>query len=145
MDAKAKYREAAVRGAGPVQLVILLYEQSIENLRRAVVALERNDVEGRTREINHALKVIGHLQCSLDMEQGGAVAQNLARFYSNLRTCLIEAHTQQSTKMLEAQISHLLLVREAWAEVERGYASDAKAISRRARGDAARPVGDWRA
>src|SRR5689334_18427773 len=75
MDARSSYREAAVRGATPVQLVILLYEQGIEDLRRAIIALEKNDIEARTREINHALMVIGQLQASLDMERGGEVAR----------------------------------------------------------------------
>ena len=34
MDARSSYREVAVRGASPVRLVICLYEQAIEDLRR---------------------------------------------------------------------------------------------------------------
>ena len=125
MDARTSYREAAARGARPVQLVVLLYEQCVADLRRAVVALERNDVEARTREINHAIMVIGHLQASLDMEHGGQVARNLSHFYNTVRNGLVEAHTRQSVKALEEQISHLMLVREAWAEVERPNAAPA--------------------
>src|SRR5579863_2801759 len=66
MDARLSYRQAATRGARPLQLVILLYQQAIDDLRRALAALRRNDVEARTREINHALQVIGQLQGTLD-------------------------------------------------------------------------------
>ena len=62
MDARSSYREATARGASPVQLVILLYEQAIEDLRRAVLALEKGDIEARTCSLNHALMVIGQLQ-----------------------------------------------------------------------------------
>lgn len=119
MDARSSYREAFAQGARPLQLVILLYEQSIQDLHRALAALQRGDIETRTRQINHALVVIGHLQGSLDMEQGAQVARNLQRFYQLLRDSLVEAQTKQSVTILQEQISHLLLLRDAWIEVER--------------------------
>jgi flagellar secretion chaperone FliS len=119
VDAKISYREAAARGASPVRLVICLYEQAIEDLRQAVVALEKGDIEWRTRKINHATTVIGQLQGSLDMERGGEVARNLNRFYDVVRAGLVEAQLKQSAGILEQQISQLVLVYEAWLEVER--------------------------
>jgi flagellar protein FliS len=119
MDARSSYRETAVRGASPVRLVICLYEQAIEDLRLAVIALERGDIEARTRGINHALMVIAQLQGSLDMERGGDVARNLSRFYGLVRAGLTEAQLKQSGRILEQQVSQLVLVHEAWLEVER--------------------------
>jgi flagellar protein FliS len=118
MDARLSYREAAAHGANPLRLVVLLYEQAIDDLRRALAALRKRDVETRTREINHAILVIGHLQASLDQEIGGAPARNLDRFYNQVREGLLQAQMQQSEAMLETQISHLLLLHEAWREVE---------------------------
>jgi flagellar protein FliS len=108
-----------VRGASPVRLVICLYEQAIEDLRRALVALEKNDIETRTREINHALTVIGQLQGTLDREHGGEVARNLEAFYNLIRAGLMEAQIKQSPKILQQQISQLTMVYEAWLEVDR--------------------------
>lgn len=119
MDARSSYREAAVRGASPVRLVICLYEQAIEDLRQAVLALEKGEIELRTRKINHAITVIGQLQGSLDMERGGEVARNLERFYNLIRTGLLDAQLKQSARILEEQISQLVLLYEAWLEVER--------------------------
>jgi flagellar secretion chaperone FliS len=119
MDANISYREAAVRGASPVRLVICLYQQAIEDLRRAVIALEKRDAEARTRAINHALVVIGQLQGTLDMERGGDVAKNLDRFYNVVRAGLVDAQFKQSAAILTQQIAQLVLVHEAWLEVER--------------------------
>jgi len=119
MDAKSSYREAAVRGASPVGLVICLYEQAIADLRGALIALEKNDIEGRTRKINHALVVIGQLQGTLDLQRGGQVATSLDRFYNLIRTGLVEAQLKQSATILRRQISDLVLLYEAWVEVER--------------------------
>lgn len=123
MDARLSYREAAVRGATPIRLVVLLYEQALEDLRHAMAALVKGEIELRTRSINHAIVVIGQLQASLDLEQGGKVAQNLERFYQLIRQGLMAAQFEQSARILEEQISHLLLVHEAWLEVERATAS----------------------
>jgi flagellar protein FliS len=123
MNARTSYREAAVRGASPVRLVICLYEQALEDLRCALIALEKRDIAARASSINHALSVIAQLQGSLDMERGGDVARNLDRFYGVIRAGLIEAHSRQSAKLLEQQISLLVTIHEAWLEVERITAS----------------------
>ncbi len=123
MNPKGSYREMAVRGASPVQLVIHLYEQAIEDVRRAILAMEKGDIEQRTNSLNHALKVIGHLQGTVDMEHGGEVAVNLQRFYNTVRIRLLEAQFKQSARILEEQVSQLALVHEAWLEVERATVS----------------------
>ena len=56
MDIRQSYREAAVRGASPLQLVVRLYEQLVEDLRRIAAAMERR-VEIRFlpgRKLQHA-------------------------------------------------------------------------------------------
>jgi flagellar secretion chaperone FliS len=119
MDARSLYREAAGRGASGVQLVVLLYEQVIQDLGRAIRAIEAENIEARTREINHALKVIAHLQTTLNLQVKGRVVENLMRFYTALRARLLEAQAQVSRPILQEQITLLLEMREAWIEVDR--------------------------
>ena len=119
MDPRTAYRVGAAQGASPIGLVIQLYEQMIQDMFRAVQALEQNDPERRTREINHAITVLGWLQGTLDMQRGGVVARNLLRFYTSVRARLVEAHSSASQQILQEQIACLLQVREAWTEVER--------------------------
>jgi len=125
MDARQSYREAAVQGASGVRMVILLYEQVMEDLRRAISAQERGDIEGRTRAINHAVLILGHLQASLDKEAGGSVALNLEHFYQQVRRGLVDAQCNQSVPALEEQISLIMQVYEAWHEVEKSADSPA--------------------
>jgi flagellar protein FliS len=125
MNPGLSYRESSVAGADPLRLVILLYEQAIEDLRRAAEANARGDVERRTGEINHALLVIGHLQATLDRDHGGIVADNLNLFYDQLRSGLIAAQCAQSTERIERQISYLILVRDAWCGLEKNLAPNA--------------------
>jgi flagellar secretion chaperone FliS len=123
MSVQQSYREATVQGASPVGLVVRLYEQIIEDLRQAAKAFEKNDIGGRTRHINHAILVIGHLQSPLDFVNGGKVAKDLEHFYNTLRQNLVQVQFYPSTRGLTQQITDLLAVREAWIKVERAERS----------------------
>ncbi len=122
MNPRSVYREDAVRGASPLRLVVLLYEQMIEDLRQAVNGIKQNNVELRTNKINHAIFVIGCLQSSLNKEAGGQVALNLECFYEQLRANLANAQFCVSQSILSQQITDLLTLREGWSEVERAEA-----------------------
>ena len=147
MDIRLSYRATAVAGASPLRLVILLYEQAIEDIRRALAAQRRGSIEERTREIDHALLVLGHLQATLDKDQGGSVAANLERFYKQVSAGLVEAQCTQSAAALEQQMAHLMLVHQAWSEVEQrnpSAASDPPPATPAPDGDS-RLHADWKA
>jgi flagellar secretion chaperone FliS len=113
------YREADVRGASAVRLVVLLYEQIIRDLTQAAQAIEQNDIELRTRCINHAILVVGYLQSPLDFGKGGKVAKDLDHFYNALRQNLMQVQFFPSKVGMNQLITDALAVREAWSEVER--------------------------
>ena len=117
-DPSSAYRLTAGHSATPVRLVIMLYEQIIKDLQRALTAIGKHDVESRTREIGHALLVLGQLQGTIDHERGGEVARNLDRFYFLLRANLIESQFKVAPHLLQKQIRSLLELREAWLEAE---------------------------
>jgi len=119
INPRTAYRETAGQGATAVRLVVMLYEQMIQDLRHAAEAIDGNNIELRTNRINHALEVVCLLQGTLNMEGGGLVAQNLVRFYETLRANLWEAQLHASKDALSRQITDLLTLREAWTEVDR--------------------------
>jgi len=129
MDPRSAYRENAVRGASGVRLVIFLYEQAIQDLRRAAQAMAEGNVELRTQHLNHAISVIGHLQGTLDRERGGKVSRNLEAFYNCVRSRLIEAQARVSEEIVNEQVSYLLSLREAWIEVENTTSKDSASTS----------------
>ena len=117
------YRENDVRGATAVRLVVLLYEQLVQDLSQAHQAIEQNDIELRTKRINHAILVIGHLQSPLNFANGGKVAQDLDNFYNILRKNLVQVQFFPSKTGICQLITDVLVVREAWIEVERAEKS----------------------
>jgi flagellar protein FliS len=118
------YLRAGVQSASSVQLVIILYDLLIGALMSAIGAIDKNDIEERSRELKRAFLVLEQMECSLDMESGGDAAKNLARFYAALRSNILNAHAQESRSGLEKQIQLLFQVRSAWATVDRQSAAN---------------------
>ena len=123
-DARLAYQEAAVRGARPVRLTILLYEQVIQDISRASDAIARKDFESLAREVGHATGVVGYLQATLNREAGATVLRNLASFYTMLREQLMEAQVRHSREILADLRQQMLEVREAWLKVEEDTSDD---------------------
>lgn len=126
MDAIQAYRESELAGDNPVRLVILLYDQLLRDLHRALDAFEKQDVPRRCEELDHALEVLAQLQGTLNLESGGEVAANLDNFYHLVRDTLLRASLEGSPELLKEQWRQILAVREAWLEVERQQAPPAE-------------------
>ena len=122
-DARSVYRQGVGQNANPLRLIVLLYEQLIEDLRRAAQAIETGDVESRTNHLSHAMEVLGELNASLNLEEGQEVAENLAHFYGLLRSGLFHVQVHPDRRILEKHIANLLSLREAWIEVEHKHGS----------------------
>jgi flagellar biosynthetic protein FliS len=119
MDIRRSYREATIRGARPVELVMRLYEQIVEDLRQAIRAIEQGDIELRTNRLNHAILVIAYLQSQLNLANDSKVSDHLNHFYDTLRQNLVQLQFHPSIPGVHQQITDLMDVREAWTEVER--------------------------
>jgi flagellar protein FliS len=118
-NAAAEYRKRSVEGASPVGLVVLLYGGAITALMRAISAIEANNIEKRVAELNKVLAILGELQGTLDFEKGGAVAQQLEKYYIVLRSQVMEASIKNSKSILEDLVKNMSGIKEAWQQVER--------------------------
>jgi flagellar protein FliS len=108
------YKQSAIEGASSIGLMVVLFDTLAGDLRRAIAALNKSDIEVRCKELNHATLVIGQLDSWVDLEKGGESARNLAGFYAYLRAKMMEAGVNKSAKPLEAAIEMILKVRTAW-------------------------------
>jgi flagellar protein FliS len=119
VDARQIYQDAAVRGATPIELVVVLYDSAIEDMRRALTAMHGNDIEARTSKITHALMVLQQLQGTLDFERGGSAARQFEQFYNVIRAKLLEAQMRGSHDLMQQQIRYMSEVRDCWMAAKR--------------------------
>jgi flagellar protein FliS len=123
-DPARAYREAAVRGASPVGLIVILYEEIIRSIRKAQRALAVAKIEDRSNALTHALAVVGHLQTVLDFEKGGALARELSTFYTLARTKLVELNVDPQDSKMEDLAQEFATMKTAWQSVERDLAQE---------------------
>ena len=75
---RRQYQQTQVTTVDKGRLIVLLYEGAIKFLHQAKVCQEENDVAGKANHINRALDIISELNQSLNMNEGGDLAQNPA-------------------------------------------------------------------
>jgi len=118
LEAKLAYRENAVRSATPIELVVILFDAAIDDMRRAVSAIKSSDIEQRAIAIRHAMLILQQLQGTLDFEQGGPVARQFEQFYNLVRAKVLESQLRNSPELMQQQIRFMSEVRDCWVEAE---------------------------
>lgn len=116
--ASLEYRRAATQQASVVGLVIALHDTLMGDLRRAVEAMKRHDIQERCDQLIHGFKVLQQLDAMIDMENGGETAINIRRFYKHIRGQMLAAQFKLSPEILEEQIRIVLEVRQAWQQID---------------------------
>jgi flagellar secretion chaperone FliS len=86
----SSYREMEIHAASPHKLVVIVFEQLVVNLERARIAMERNDVELRVKSLGRARDIVTELLGTLDFEQGGRIAVELADLYQYMLYELVD-------------------------------------------------------
>jgi flagellar protein FliS len=119
VDPRQMYQDSAVRGATPIELVVLLYDSAIEDMRRALAAMKNGDIEARSAGVGHALMVLQQLQGTLDFEHGGNAAKQFEQFYNLVRAKLLEAQMRNSSDLMQRQVRFMSEVRDCWMQAKR--------------------------
>jgi len=113
-----QYLESRVLAADPVELIHLLYEHAVVQVKLARAALEERNIAGRCQAVSKALAVLGELEGSLDHSTGGSISQNLARLYQYMRKRLIDGNLKQNGQALAEVESLLQTLDEGWTAMQ---------------------------
>jgi len=89
-----KYQRTSVQTASPGQILILLYEGAVKNVKKATEFLERGDLAGKGLHIGKAHDIINELTNTLNFEVGGDIARNLERLYNFMIEQLVKANLE---------------------------------------------------
>lgn len=111
------YQSEAVRQAeyaDPHTLVTMLLDGAIERIVQARGALEHGMTARKGERIGKAIAIVDSLRASLDMEQGGEVAERLASLYDYMIRRLLHANLHNDAPALD-EVSRLLKdVKAGW-------------------------------
>ncbi|MDR0487103.1 MAG: flagellar export chaperone FliS [Treponema sp.] len=121
-NALSSYKETRIKTASQGQLIIMLYDEAVKQLNRALelVNSERKE-SGRIEQISKAVmkteEIVTELMVSLDFEHGGDISKNLFALYTWFNRELLEANITRDEQRLTAVRDMLSELRNTWNEI----------------------------
>ena len=121
-NASSTYKETSIKTAGQGQLIVMLYDEAVKQLTKAIELIELNKTDkkdpGRIEPINKAVmkaeEIITELMVSLDFEQGGEISKNLFSLYTWFNRELVEANINQDIQRMLTVKNMLSDLRNTW-------------------------------
>lgn len=111
-----QYKQMAVKTANRGQLLIMLYEAAIQNVKKASLAIDKKDIAAKGLAIGKAHDIINELSITLDFEVGGDIARNLERLYNYMTELLVKANLESSRQHLETVQKLMETLLSGWKE-----------------------------
>ena len=111
------YKKASVNTLDQNKLIIMLYDGAIKNANFAVQYMESGEIEKVHDSLIKTKNIVTELLATLNMDQGGEIAQNLKSLYSFMFSQLIEANMEKKSKPVLNVIDLLKELRGAWVQI----------------------------
>lgn len=117
----ASYGEVSVHAgtayADSVQLIQMLFDGLLDSLAAAEGQIERNEIQAKGESLSRATRIVLGLQGSLDLEQGGEIAVNLADLYDYCTRRLMHANLKNDVEAVQEVKRLIGEIRDAWSQV----------------------------
>lgn len=113
----SRYREAEVLSASPAQLIVIVYQHLLVNLRRARLLAESPDLTARGDALERARAALAELLVTLDRDRGGELASRLASIYTFMYGELVTLGVKPNADRLDALLGLATELHEAFAHV----------------------------
>ena len=106
-----QYQTSNINTATPEKLMIMLFDGALQFLQKAKTAIEENNLQERSQNIEGARKIIRELMRTIDLDNGNDVAKMLFRLYNRMAMNLIKANVKRDVNMLQEVIDDLTNIR----------------------------------
>ncbi len=106
-----------ISGAGPHDLVLMLLNAAMERMAIARGAIDRGDTARKASVLHSCVTIIAELRNSLNLAEGGELAQNLDSLYDYMIRQLMLANARSDAGVV-LEVSRLLEeIRSAWIAI----------------------------
>ncbi len=112
-----QYQNIQILTADRVRLVIMLSDGIIRFNKRAVLAIGEGNTEDRNHYINRSLDIVMELANTLNMEEGGEVAENLHRLYNFSISQLLFANIKNIAAPIETVTRIVAELKTGWEAI----------------------------
>lgn len=105
---------AHVEQADPHTLISLIMQHILGNLAAAKGAIERKEIESKNKMLGKVIGLLGELQNSLDMEQGGELSENLYGLYGYMISQVTQANIKNIIAPLTEVTGLITEIKSGW-------------------------------
>ena len=119
----SQYSQVQIKTANKGKLIVLLYQGAIRFMKRSLMLLKKNDLEGKGNALIRAQDIILELLYCLDqglLDQSDELALNLQRLYLYAYRRLVYANVHMDTEAVEEVIKLMENLLQAWEQVFSG-------------------------
>lgn len=107
-------RQTGVEGKDSHQLITLLMDGVVDRVSMAKGHVQRNEVDKKGQTIGAAINILGGLQASLNMEEGGELAERLNMLYDYMAERLFVASKDNDVQALDEVGRLMSEIRVGW-------------------------------
>ena len=117
MNGYEKYKEQHVMQASPQELILMVYDCCIKNLKLGRMHIEENACDKANNALQKSQDCINELIMGLDFEY--EISKNLLSIYEFLMSQMIQINLEKNGALIQPLMDILTELREAWAEAAR--------------------------
>ncbi|MBT3583297.1 MAG: flagellar export chaperone FliS [Halobacteriovoraceae bacterium] len=110
------YKKTSIHTASKEQILLMLYQAAIRNCKKAIDAIESNQIAKKGEYIGKVQDIVIELNNSLDFEVGGEVATELSSLYDFVLFASTQANIKMEKEPLEGCLNVLKTLYDGWAE-----------------------------
>ena len=123
----AQYQQIQVDTASPERLLLMLYEGLIRFLNAGKQGIVDRKFDVAHRNITKAQDIILEFMATLNMQDGGEVAQNLFDLYDYFNNRLRQANLTKNAEIVDEVLGFVRQLHEAWVAAAKNVAAERKA------------------
>ena len=113
------YKKTSVNTASKEQILLMLYQSAIKNCKKAMEAIEANNIASKGEHIGKLQDIVIELSNSLDHKIGGSIADELSALYDYILFSSTQANIKIDKEPLEGCLNVLETLYDGWKEAVR--------------------------
>ena len=121
--------ETEVPQADPHRLVMMLFDGLLSNIAAARGALARGDIKTKCQHVGVAVRILEEgLKGTLNLVEGGEIAQNLERLYDFCVLRLTHANARNDDAIFKEVIDVLTPIADGWKQIGGSATTQSRAL-----------------
>ena len=109
--------ESAILASDPHKIILMMLDGAMMSLAEAKGAIERNDLEAKSKEFTKAINILSALRDSLDNESEPEISENFDNLYSYCIDRLVDLSVSLDLSGLDEIITFIRPLRDAWSQM----------------------------